>query len=137
MKGDGLATKETIHITEKGTAYSQLEGERHSNADYVVVSDVMGEDGQRTVVFAPHPEDTSQKREEIVKAILKSLGESRSKSMRKLLNDVFADYFPEAINRIYEKVVLGKLPVKAKEGCFKLIVGDGRSKEHEEIMLRD
>ncbi len=135
---DELVTKETIRISRKGTAYSNLEGERHSVADYIVDSDETKEDGKRVLVLAPRPmEDTSQKTKELVRVMLKRLGEPRSRTLKRLLSDVFVDYFPEAIERLYDKIVVKGEPVKEKEGCFRLIVGDGRRRESEEIMLRD
>jgi len=38
---------------------------------------------------------------------------------------------------MHKKVVLGKAPVKHREGCFKIIIGDGRRKNHHEIQLID
>ena len=135
---DELATKEVIRITQKGTAYSNVEAERHSIADYIVEKDKIGKDGKRVLVLAPRPMgDITQKKKEIVQVILKKLGESRSGMLKKLLTDVFADYFPESIERLYEKIVLKCEKVKEKEGCYKLVIGDGRRKDSEEIMLRD
>ena len=135
---DELATKEIIRITKKDTAYSQLEDERHSARDYIVEKDEIGKEGKRVLVLAPRPmEDIIQKRKEVVQTILKKLGESRSKTLKKLLTDVFSDYFPESIERLHDSIVAKDKPVKQVEGCFKLIVGDGRRKDSEEIMLRD
>ena len=44
--------------------------------------------------------------------------------------------WPESIQDIYDKLRSG-MPAKAKEGCFKLVIGDGRAKDSREIMLRD
>lgn len=68
---------------------------------------------------------------------MEKLGEPTSRTLKKLLSDVFFDYFPEAIERLYNKIVEKGVRVKEKEGCLKLVIGDGRCKDSEEIMFRD
>jgi len=133
---------EIISKTDKGTAWSAGVTEEgkvgHTVGNYKIVEDKLDEHGRRILVLEPVDDaELSRKRAAIIKIILQKLGESRSRVTRGLLKDVFHDYYPETIQRLYEKIVEKAMPIKEAEGCYKIKVGDGRTKDWEEIMLRE
>jgi hypothetical protein len=129
--------KETFAI-KKGKAHKMLSTKGISKhlIEYNILSDTIGEDGTRTLVFKPT--DASkflQRVAELAAAMVEKLGEGENKLLRTMLADTLRDYREEDIDDMYRKVVLREQPVKYREGCFKLIIGDGRKKGRHEIML--
>lgn len=117
-------------FTTKGTS-------RHIN-EYDIVSDIVDRDGVRTIVIKPS-DKTEHLRlcNELADKMVIRLGEGQNKLLRKMLFDTLRDYGDEDVKDMHKQVVLGEAPVKHREGCFKLIIGDGRRKNHHEIMLID
>ena len=109
----------------------------HIEKEYNVVRDETDEEGMRTIVL--QEKDLTPLREKARKladVVAANIGEGDSKILRELLFDVFKDYYEKTIDKLLKMIAEGK-PVKVREGCFKVIIGDGRRKNSEEIMLRD
>ena len=108
---------------------------KHVN-EYDIVSDVTSEDDIRTIVIKPS-DKTEHLRlcAELANKLVEKLGEGENKLLRTMLLDTLRDYKDKDIQDMHKKVVLGKAPVKYREGCFKIIIGDGRKANHHAIML--
>ena len=129
--------KETFAI-KKGKERKMLSTKGISKhlIEYDILSDTTAEDGSRTIIFKPS--DISEHLRlvgEVADAMVMKLGEGENKLLRTMLADTLRDYETKDIKDMYRKVVLGEQPVKYREGCFKLIIGDGRTKGRHEIML--
>lgn len=128
--------KEALTLYKEGFALMKREAGAHIDKEYEIVSDKT-EEGTRTLVLKEKDTAEMQKRVRVlVDVIMKGLGET-SKTLEKLLYDTLIDYWDESIERIYNKIVLKKEPVKARAGCFAIIIGDGRKKNAERIDLRE
>jgi len=57
--------------------------------------------------------------------------------VREILFDVLKAYEDKEVDRLYRYVVELDEPVKPREGCYKVIVGDGRRKDSFHIMMRE
>src|SRR4030042_740127 len=131
---------EKILVTDKGYVVAGRPSRpgreiRHLPDEYDVVSD-KEEDGCR--VLRLRPRDMTQaieRRKAVVEEILRRLGE-RSKALRDVLDDSLGDLWAESIDDLYDRVVVKKEKVSTAEGCFKIYVGDGRTKNSREIMIR-
>ena len=132
--------KEYLTLYSKGLAtFHKIgrdeEAEMHG-ADYSIIKDEISPDDTRTIVVKKRDATERQRKlNKIIETILKQLGEGESNLLRKLLKDATLDYYDETIDELYEDVVTKGKPVKAREGCFKIIVGDGRRRRHHEIQL--
>jgi hypothetical protein len=90
----------------------------------------------RTIVLKEKGiEEYKDKVDEIVALMMKKMGET-SKTVEGLLKDALIDYQPKYLDKLLKMLQKGE-PVKVKEGCFKVIIGDGRRKNSEQIMLRE
>jgi len=132
--------KETITLfnNKLATVYKISREEAVSHGiDYDILQDTKVEgDNTRTITLKKRPTTDRQKKlNEVTETILEKLGEKESKLLRRLLKDATADYFDEIVEELYSEVILKKKPVKSREGCFKIIIGDGRKKNHHEIQL--
>lgn len=132
--------KAAIFITDRGTAWAaEIDKDEvgHTTANYSIKEDRVDEQGNRVLVLTPIDErEHKRKKKAIVSQIMEQIGEPRSRTLRSLLNDVISDYYPETIQRLFEKIVEKGVRVRPAEGCFKIVVGDMRTKDGEEIMLR-
>ena len=130
-----MAIIESISF-EKDIAYSGKSNTRHIDKEYAIVSDLINDNGERVIILKE--KDLTgfyDKISELVNLIMASLGET-SPVLKGLLNDYFHEHREKTIENIIRKLNKGA-SVKAKEGCFKIIIGDGRRKNSEEIMLRE
>lgn len=101
-----------------------------------LVSDETTEDGRRVIVLKPTDKSEHLKFcRDLADNMVEALGEGDNKLLRKMLYDTLRDYNEKDIKDMRDMVVLKKSPVKYREGCFKLIIGDGRRKDSHEIML--
>jgi len=120
--------KEQIALYRRGVAYAAKREGGHITGDYDILKDETIE-GVRTIVLKERDrKEFLQKVKELSKVLAEKLGEGKSKTFIKILEDVFIDYEDENLDKLYERVVQGKEPVKSREGCFHIIVGDGRKK---------
>lgn len=133
-----MEIKEGFSIYKNGEVYSSKGDERHTHitGEYKVVSDETKE-GVRTLILQ-EKDRTSQKEKarKLSNLLAERLGEGESTTIKELLYDLFKDYYEKELDGLLKKVEKGE-PVKASEGCFKIIIGDGRTKRSEHIMLRD
>ena len=131
-------TKETITFYRKGFALAKTREEGNITGDYDVLENTIDKDGIRTIKLKP--QDKSQhiaNVKELVSAMLEKMGEEESKAFRDLLEDTLVDYEAEEVERMLKKVKGEDKPVKARKGCFQVIIGDGRRKDAEIIQLRE
>lgn len=114
---------------------------RHMSESHRLVSDSTAPDGTRTIVIKKISQEEDAKfkkmKDELIKVIAEQNGEEASKSFKKLLEDVFSDNWRAHIVELHRMVVVDKQPAKVREGCFKIVIGDGRKKSSKEIMIRD
>ncbi len=129
--------KESITFYDKGFALAGKAGSTHTNKEYSILRDETVE-GVRTIVLKTVDESKKKKKvKELTKALAAAVGEEDSKVFRALIKDVLNDYWDDTLDKLYNMVIKDQMPVKAAEGCFKLIIGDGRKSSSEEIMLRE
>lgn len=127
--------KEHLSLYRGGFAYAATREGGHITGDYEILGDTT-EEGVRTIVLkekdtAPHLERVKK----LTRVILERLGETRSRVLRELLEDTLRDYKPEDVERVLNKIVEKKEPVKTKEGCYRIIIGDGRRKNCEVLHI--
>jgi hypothetical protein len=127
--------KESMGFYTDKKVMTNVGASKHIN-EYDVLSDSVSEDGTRTIIIKP-ADKTEHLRlvSELADKMVEKLGEGDNKLLCKMLYDTLRDYEDKEIAKMHRRVVLGKAPVKYKEGCFKLIIGDGRRKNSHEIML--
>lgn len=130
-----------IGVVAIGKAAAPGKRIRHSKEDHRLISDTTLPDGTRTIVIkkiSQAEEDKFQKmKTELIQKIAEQTGEASSKSFKTLLEDVFSDNWRAHIEELHQMVCVDGKQVKVKEGCFKIVVGDGRKKSSKEIMIRD
>ena len=129
--------QEHLMLHKDGRVLQTLPNNPDHTIDFEIVEDTTDEEGIRTLRI--QKTDTTEfdtKRKKLITRLLEALGEPRSRILRKLLDDVLIEYWPDSLDDLYQRVVVRGEPVKAKEGCFKLVVGDARRADHCEIMLR-
>lgn len=120
---------------EKDVAYSGKSNTEHIDKEYTIVSDSVNDNGERVIILKERDLGAFYKKiDELVDLIMTSLGET-SPVLKGILLDHFHEYKEKTIDSITKKLKKGA-SVKAKEGCFKIIIGDGRRKNSEHIMLR-
>lgn len=120
----------------KGYAYLGRGRDPHIAKEYDIVQDVTAE-GVRTIVLRERDLTAYRaKVDEAVDLLLERLDEADSRTTRGLLRDVLGDYEERRLDEIIRKARSG-WPVKVREGCFKILIGDGRRKSGIEIMLRE
>jgi hypothetical protein len=130
-------------ITERIGIYADkklvsMAGEgRHIKEHYVVVSDKKVGKKRVITLEVQDRREVDRKKKELLEAILVNMGDQKNKTVRALVADVLNDYTDSSIDDLHNRVVTKKQPVKAQEGCFKLVIGDGRKKGHKEIMIRE
>lgn len=108
---------------------------KHIN-EYDVVSDETNSGGVRTIVIKPIDKTKHLKLcRELASKMVEKLGEGENRLLRTMLFDTLRDYVDKAVVSMHKMVVLGEAPVKHRESCFKIIIGDGRKKNHHEIQL--
>lgn len=129
--------KESISLYRQGYAFMGKDPEGHIVMEYDIVRDDTVE-GVRTIVLKERDLKPLHDRvRELAGVITERIGESGSKVVRNLLFDALRDYEPRLIDKLYQRIVVKGEPVKPREGCFKIIVGDGRRKDSTHIMLRE
>ena len=128
---------ESISLYRKGQALTGKGDSPHIDKEYMILKDETAE-GVRTIML--QEKDLTQFREKARKlagVLAERIGEGESNVVKELLFDVLKDYEERKLDELYRQVVEKGEPVKAKEGCYKLIVGDGRTRKSEHIMLRE
>ena len=107
----------------------------HIEKEYEIVSDEI-EEGIRVIKLKEKDlTERTKMQEEIVDAIMEKLGEE-GKMLREILRDTMKDYGSSSIKRMYNKAVLGKVPIRKGRGCYYISIGDGRKKNSEIIRIR-
>jgi hypothetical protein len=110
-----------IAIYSKGTS-------SHIDGEFEVLEDVTTEDGLRKITLKKKDLAVQrQKLDKLVTSLLKALHEEDSKLAKDILEDHLRDYEEKSIDKMQKMVDEGK-PVKKREGCFNIIIGDGRKK---------
>jgi len=113
-------------------------GESRHIKDFDIVSDKTDEVGVRTLVFKPS--DVAERLKlckELANEIVVALGEGDNKLLRRMISDHLRDYDEKDIKEMHKLVMGGGVPIKTRESCFKIIIGDGRRRGHHEIQLID
>lgn len=122
-------------ITAAGTGRGK-ESVGHYTESHTLVSDKVDRSGVRTIVMkAMDRKGIEKRKQELVNAIAKAV-KDESEIFKQLLADVFATDWDSRVERLYDAVVLKGKKVSFREGCFKILVGDGRKKKGMEVMLR-
>ena len=129
--------QESISLYRQGYAYMGKRPDGHIDKEYDILQDDTVE-GVRTIVLKERDLAAHLTRvRELSDAIAEKLGEGESKVVKGLLCDVLKDYEVKNFDQLYRQVMVQGEPVKSREGCFKVIVGDGRRKGSQHIMLRE
>jgi len=128
--------KEGFSIYRDGTVYQSRGRSDHIDKEYNLLKDESFE-GVRTIVLQEKDLTTQrEKARKLADLMADKIGEGGSKALKEMLYDIFKDYFEENLDKLIRRIEKGE-PVRAKEGCFKIVVGDGRTKKSEHIMLRE
>lgn len=109
---------------------------RHFDRHYKIVSDKAKGSKRILVLELQDRKEIERKKREIIEVIAKSVGDT-GKQFKAIMHDTLNDYTDSAITEMYNKIIKKQQPVKVREGCFKIVVGDGRKKGHLEIALRE
>ena len=126
-----------IKIDDKDRAIVMKPGV-HKVHDYVLSSKEKSDDGTLTIVLKPRDmKEIKRKLNKLVNTLAVKLNEPDSKVVKGILKDKLSEFWDEDVEELYNKVVVENQSVKAKEGCFKIIIGDQRRKNSDAIMLRD
>lgn len=113
-----------------------IKGSSKHLIEYDVVSDETNQEGIRTIVIKPSDKTEHLKVcKELADKMVARLGEGENKLLRTMLFDTLRDYKEKDVIDMHKKVVMGGAPVKHRESCFKIIIGDGRKRGHHEIQL--
>jgi len=122
--------KETLEITQSGKVESMHNENGEIVMEYEIVSDETDSSGERTIKIKPSPRDAEvkRKRNELVNTLLQRLGEKDSKAFSALLENAIRQYGYNIVEELHKRVVAQQQPVKAKKGCFELVIGKGRGK---------
>ena len=122
--------KETLEITQSGKAVSMQNEDGEIKTEYEIISDETNDVGERTIKIKPSSRNTEikRKRNELVDILLQKLGESDSKAFSMLLENTIKQYGYDVIEELHMRVVAQQQPVKAKKGCFELVIGKGRGR---------
>ena len=128
--------KESISLYRQGYAYMGKRPDGHIEKEYDIVQDeTVG--GVRTIVLKERDlVPRLEKVRTLANMIAERIGEGSSRVVKELLFDALKDYEDKPFDRLYRQVSKDE-PIKSKEGCFKIIVGDGRKKNSTHIMLRE
>ena len=115
---------------------------RHHEENHILVSDRMDtHTGIRTISIKQVSNEEKAKfqalKKELINVLAEKSGEAGSPSFKKILDDVLSDNWHAHIRDLYRMVVKEGKSVKVKEGCFKIVIGDGRRKSSKEIMIRE
>ena len=108
----------------------------HIDKYYEIISD-KDEGGKRVITL--QEKDMSSHTANVkalVDELLAQLGETESRLMKTMLLDHLKDYKESDVIDMLRKVRAGA-KVKPSEGCFKIIIGDGRKKKSHTIQLVD
>jgi hypothetical protein len=120
-----------------GTVYQSKGRSEHIDKEYSLIEDNTDKAGRRTIIL--QEKDLTLQKEKarkLANLIADRIGEGSSKTFKEMLYDIFKDYYEKTLDKLVKRVEKGE-PVKVKEGCFKILIGDGRTKKSECIMLRD
>ena len=129
--------KESITFYRDGSAMMGKLPGTHIDKEYDVVQDQTDGVGIRTIVLREKDlAPVREKARKLADVIAAKIGESGSATVKDLLFDVFRDYDEKTIDKLLKSIAAGQ-PVKVREGCFKVVIGDGRRKDRDEIMLRE
>ena len=129
--------KQNMTFYRDGTVLMSKCPGTHVDTEYNVVRDETDEAGVRTIVLREKDLTVLQdKARRLATAIAEKIGEAGSTVVHDLLFDVFKDYHELELDRLLRMVAKGQ-PVKVKEGCFKVVIGDGRRRNCAEVMLRE
>jgi hypothetical protein len=129
--------KESISLYRQGYAYLGTHEGGHIDKEYDILKDETSPEGVRTIVLRERDLTAfKEKAARITDLLLEKIGESDSKAMRGLLCDILGDFTEKHLDEIEWKLGRGA-PVKIREGCYKILIGDGRRKNSVEIMLRE
>ena len=127
--------KHSVTFYRNSTALMGKRPDGHVDKEYTVLKDETFA-GTRTIVLQERdPEPFLEKVKSAADMIAERIGEGQSKTMRNLLVDVLTDYDEKSLDRVLRRLARGD-KVSTREGCFKILVGDGRRRNCEEIMIR-
>lgn len=129
--------KEKLGVYDNNKVVSFKGEGRHVSKHFKIISDRSAGKKRFIVLEEMDRTEIETKKKELLEAILINMGDEKNKTVRALITDVLNDYTDESVTDLHDRVVVKKQKVQAKEGCFKLVIGDGRSKKRKEIMIRD
>lgn len=109
----------------------------HIDKEYEILEDKLEGDIRTIILKERDLKPYWNKVQKLVDIIADKMGEGESKAFKGLLFDALKDFEEKHFEKLYKQVTEGERPVKVREGCFKLIVGDGRRGDSWHIMLRE
>ena len=109
----------------------------HIDKEYEILEDKQEGDVRTIILKEKDLKPYWERVQKLVDIMADKLGEGESKAFKGLLFDALKDFEEKPFDKLYRQVVEGERPVKVREGCFKLIVGDGRKGDSWHIMLRE
>jgi len=130
--------RESISLYRSGKALASKRAGGHITGDYEIIEDSVSEGDVRTIKLKPRDKkEFLAQMKELIELLLDKLGETESKAFRRLLEDTLIDYDDESIMSMLKDMKEGKKPVKTSKGCFDIIIGDGRRKNTNRIIIRE
>lgn len=129
--------KENISVYADKKVYTNIGESKHVN-EYDLLSDTIDDEGTRTIIIKKVDKSEHLSRcKELAGLLVEKLGEGDNKLLNTMLYDTLRDYEEKDVIRMISDITKKGEPVKHREGCFKITVGDARKRNHHEIMLVD
>ena len=135
--------KESIMLTDNKIAFA-VKMDRREDPDhetevaYDIISDGIDLDGVRVIRLKEQDRREREKKiKEIIDTLAEKLGEEGSEIFREITYDTLRNLYDEVIDKYHKMIVVKGEKVKKAPGCYKIIIGDGRTRRSEEINLRE
>jgi len=127
--------KESMSFYSDGKVFAKKREHGNISGEYELLNDAV-ENNVRTITLKLCDKAEHLTRvKELAKLMCEKMGE-QGRAFKQLLEDTLIDYKDEEVIRMLGKVK-DEEPVKARKGCFQVIIGDGRKLDSEVIQLRD
>ncbi len=132
-----MESKENMSFYPKGKVFSAKGRGTHITNEYQLIGDEVSVDGNRIIKLKLIDQtEHLQHCSDLANKLVVQLGEPVSSLLRTVIYDSLRDFLETDILDMLKQIGKGE-QVKKREGCFKLIIGDGRKKRHHEIMLSE